>query len=319
MGAESKLSAEAAARFVLGLSQGCSKEDVKRAFRRLALVFHPDKNKGQNEEEATKRFQAIATAKDLLLGTCLSGTARPGPPVAKKPSVVVHWVCGACQMRHLGSLGSRTPEPCGRATSSTLCFCRHRLGVHELESQGGGAPKLRISSLYLKEWEVVFFREFPCLVRQEAERHLNTFKVCIRHSGGKNLHLEASPGETVKDLKRRLEESWGILSKEQRLLCRGALMVDERSLGSYDLQVDGAVIVFAPQLRLRQANGTKSRGPGKVMPYDAARGFLMVPGLEKWRPETAGKTNVEEADLFFDSQKSPAPWQIRSRDFTQVR
>eukprot|EP00435_Cladocopium_sp_Y103_P042082 s1605_g11.t1 len=64
MGAESKLSAEAAARFVLGLSQGCSKEDVKRAFRRLALVFHPDKNKGQNEEEATKRFQAIATAKD---------------------------------------------------------------------------------------------------------------------------------------------------------------------------------------------------------------------------------------------------------------
>ncbi|CAK9102520.1 DnaJ homolog subfamily B member 12 [Durusdinium trenchii] len=249
MGAESKLSAEAAARFVLGLSQGCSKEDVKRAFRRLALVFHPDKNKGQNEEEATKRFQAIATAKDLLLGTCLSGTARPGPPVAKKPSVVVHWVCGACQ----------------------------------------------------------------------AERHLNTFKVCIRHSGGKNLHLEASPGETVKDLKRRLEESWGILSKEQRLLCRGALMVDERSLGSYDLQVDGAVIVFAPQLRLRQANGTKSRGPGKVMPYDAARGFLMVPGLEKWRPETAGKTNVEEADLFFDSQKSPAPWQIRSRDFTQVR
>eukprot|EP00913_Durusdinium_trenchii_P025718 g24134.t1 len=85
----------------------CSKEDVKRAFRRLALVFHPDKNKGQNEEEATKRFQAIATAKDLLLGTCLSGTARPGPPVAKKPSVVVHWVCGACQMRHLGSLGSR--------------------------------------------------------------------------------------------------------------------------------------------------------------------------------------------------------------------
>ena len=148
------------------------------------------------------------------------------------------------------------------------------------------------------------------------ERRWNLLKVCIRHSGGKNLHLEVSASETVKLLKRQLEECLGILTKDQRLLCRGALMVDERTLGSYDLE--DAVIVFAPQLRLRQDPHTawpKCRGPGKEASCTAARGFLMVPGAEKWRPHTAGKTTVDEAELFFDSQRSPAPWEILSHDF----
>lgn len=155
MGAESKLSAEAAARFVLGLSQGCSKEEVKRAFKRLALVFHPDKNKGQNEEEATRRFQAIATAKDLLLktsgvtGAVAKEMGRPratAAPTPKKPVYVATWMCGACQMRHLGSSpgSARTSEvACARASSSTLCFCGHRFGAHEVVEGGSGSVKFR--------------------------------------------------------------------------------------------------------------------------------------------------------------------------------
>ncbi|CAL1145993.1 unnamed protein product [Cladocopium goreaui] len=155
------------------------------------------------------------------------------------------------------------------------------------------------------------------------ERRWNLFKACIRHSGGKNTHLEVSTSDSVKDLKRRLEECFGVLAKDQRLLCRGALMVDERSLGSYELEEDAAVIVLAAQLRLRQDPHTawpKCRGPGKSASCNAARGFLMVPGtLDQWRPETAGKTNVEEADLFFDSGKSVAPWEILSHDFNLSR
>ena len=42
---------------VLGLTPGCAAADVKRAYRKLALRWHPDKNRG-NEDEAAARFQA---------------------------------------------------------------------------------------------------------------------------------------------------------------------------------------------------------------------------------------------------------------------
>jgi len=158
MGADSKLSAEAAARFVLGLNQGYTKEDVKRAYRRLALVFHPDKNAGQNEEEATKRFQSIAKAKDLLLGLAdRSGgsaasaardlNARKSAAETKaQTTYMAVWVCGACQMRDLGSSpgsSARTSTPCARATASTSCFCGHSFEEHRLNESSKGSPKLR--------------------------------------------------------------------------------------------------------------------------------------------------------------------------------
>mmetsp|Transcript_53922 Transcript_53922/g.101081 ORF Transcript_53922/g.101081 Transcript_53922/m.101081 type:complete len:192 (+) Transcript_53922:38-613(+) len=147
------------------------------------------------------------------------------------------------------------------------------------------------------------------------------FQLRVRDSAGKGAVLEVSASETVRDLKHRLEQCWGCKCKDQRLLYQGALMVDERSLRSYDLD-NSSVVSLVPQLRLRHGSGinggvgwNKSRGPGKVMPYDAPRGFHMIPGNEKWRPSVAGRTNVDEADLFFDSQKSPAPWEILSHDF----
>ena len=45
---------------VLGLSEGASEADAKRAYRKLALKWHPDKNGG--DPAATKRFQQISTA-----------------------------------------------------------------------------------------------------------------------------------------------------------------------------------------------------------------------------------------------------------------
>jgi molecular chaperone DnaJ len=48
---------------VLGLSRDASQEEVKRAFRKLAMEFHPDRNKQDGAED---RFKEIAAAYDVL-------------------------------------------------------------------------------------------------------------------------------------------------------------------------------------------------------------------------------------------------------------
>ena len=50
---------------VLGVSRDASLEEVKKAYRRLALKWHPDRNPG-NKEEAEKRFKEISNAYAVL-------------------------------------------------------------------------------------------------------------------------------------------------------------------------------------------------------------------------------------------------------------
>ena len=50
---------------VLGTDRNASAEDIKKAHRKLALKWHPDKNKG-NEEEAHTVYQTIQEAYDCL-------------------------------------------------------------------------------------------------------------------------------------------------------------------------------------------------------------------------------------------------------------
>lgn len=51
---------------ILGLSTSASKRDIKKAYRRLALKYHPDKNPG-NEERAAKIFTAVNRAYSVLI------------------------------------------------------------------------------------------------------------------------------------------------------------------------------------------------------------------------------------------------------------
>jgi DnaJ-related protein SCJ1 len=49
---------------VLGLRKGANEQEIKRAYRKLSLQFHPDKNPGNKEAE--KRMQEITNAHDIL-------------------------------------------------------------------------------------------------------------------------------------------------------------------------------------------------------------------------------------------------------------
>ena len=50
---------------MLGVEKTASEADIKKAYRKLALQWHPDKNP-DNREEAEKRFKEVAEAYDVL-------------------------------------------------------------------------------------------------------------------------------------------------------------------------------------------------------------------------------------------------------------
>ena len=45
---------------VLGLEKGASEGDIKKAFRKMAMKYHPDKNPG--DKEAEEKFKEINEA-----------------------------------------------------------------------------------------------------------------------------------------------------------------------------------------------------------------------------------------------------------------
>jgi DnaJ-class molecular chaperone len=50
---------------VLGIDKGANQEEIKRAFRRMASLYHPDHNP-QNPKEAEEKFKEINQAYEVL-------------------------------------------------------------------------------------------------------------------------------------------------------------------------------------------------------------------------------------------------------------
>ena len=49
---------------LLGLENGASNDEIKKAFRKKSLIYHPDRNGGD-----TELFQRLVEAKERLLGS----------------------------------------------------------------------------------------------------------------------------------------------------------------------------------------------------------------------------------------------------------
>lgn len=51
---------------VLGVAKNASDEDIKRAYRKLAMKHHPDRNQGENAKEAEEQFKEVKEAYEML-------------------------------------------------------------------------------------------------------------------------------------------------------------------------------------------------------------------------------------------------------------
>ena len=51
---------------VLGVPRGASADEIKRAYRKLALEWHPDRHPGDSKEEAEKKFRQVSEAHEVL-------------------------------------------------------------------------------------------------------------------------------------------------------------------------------------------------------------------------------------------------------------
>jgi DnaJ-class molecular chaperone len=55
---------------ILDLKPGCSQEEIKKAYKKMAIKYHPDKQNDKSDEEkaiAESKFKEIAEAYDMLM------------------------------------------------------------------------------------------------------------------------------------------------------------------------------------------------------------------------------------------------------------
>lgn len=60
------------ARKVLGLGESASIPEIKNAFRKLSLKYHPDKCKDKDKGKCEKKFKKINNANEALIEYCLN-------------------------------------------------------------------------------------------------------------------------------------------------------------------------------------------------------------------------------------------------------
>ena len=60
------------ARKILGLGEEASIKEIREAFRKLSLQYHPDRCHGKEKDTCKEMFKKISHAKDLLEAYCLN-------------------------------------------------------------------------------------------------------------------------------------------------------------------------------------------------------------------------------------------------------
>ncbi|OAD57368.1 DnaJ like protein subfamily A member 1 [Eufriesea mexicana] len=200
---------------VLGVKPGCSQDDLKKAYRKLALKYHPDKNPNEGE-----RFKQISQAYEVLSNPEKKRIYDQGGEQALKEGG------GGCnvfsspmdifEMFFGGSFGGRSGRRRERRGQDVI----HQLSVSLEELYKGTVRKLALQKNVIcdkcdeKEHEVFRRSRSDLVMRMQLElvEALCGFQKVIRTLDGRDLVITSYPGTVVKhgDLKCILNEGMPI-------------------------------------------------------------------------------------------------------------
>ncbi|HSH74526.1 MAG TPA: DnaJ domain-containing protein, partial [Longimicrobiales bacterium] len=139
---------------LLGVSRSADTEEIKKAYRQLALQYHPDRNQGSKEAE--ERFKEVTQAYEVLRDPekratydrygeqGLKGRGQPGFDFGDAIEIFMRDFGGFSGLEELfGMRGARTQ----RASSRKGQTVRIRLPLTLAEVARGVTKKVRVSLL----------------------------------------------------------------------------------------------------------------------------------------------------------------------------
>lgn len=86
---------------ILGISPTATTQEIKKAFRKLALLYHPDRNPGRQVQLSTERFSAIQEAYQVLSNARLRAQYQYARHVLHPQTVTRPLAASAVEVRAL--------------------------------------------------------------------------------------------------------------------------------------------------------------------------------------------------------------------------
>jgi DnaJ family protein B protein 4 len=280
---------------ILGVKKQSTQEEIRKAFRRLSLIHHPDRNGGTDDSEFQKINEAYETLSDpqkrriyditsqnpFMHGNAMHGNAMEVPidasalfsmlfsqELGNDPDIHVFqgtFPMGGMQGMHNVKMPFHMPEP---------------------------EPIVKTISITMKESYT------GCCKPLEIERWTTSFNRKIRET--ETLYIDIPEGignnETIL-----LKQKGNMVSHK----CTGDIkIIVEIQKGEYMMERDGLDIIYKHKVTLKEAlcgfSFSLKHISGKEFKINNTKGNIISPGFKKVVPGYGFKRNEHEGNLIIE-------------------